>query len=135
MIPEYREIKKRSIASIFSSVPPNQYCMHKNHARKSCALPGMYFRILGRRRSIRIFFSPVSVDGFDEPRRRFSKAIVPLSGVCISREPMRVCFTKAASHMIPTTASHWSRRASITGSSGFTCSSRNNRFHATRFWF
>ena len=58
---------------MFSSVPPNQYCITKNQARKSWALPGIYFKILGNRR-IRIFFSPVSEDGFEEPLNFFNSA-------------------------------------------------------------
>ena len=113
---------------MFSSVPPNQYCITKNQARKSWALPGIYFKILGNRRNIRIFFSPVSEDGLEEPLNFFNSATAPLSGACISSEPMRVSFTKSASQTTPIIASHFSLLAFNNGKIGLIWSSRKRRF-------
>ena len=113
---------------MFSSVPPNQYCITKNQARKSWALPGIYFKILGNRRSIRIFFSPVSEDGFEEPLNFFNSATAPLSGACISSDPIRVSFTRSASQTTPIIASHFSLLAFNNGKIGLIWSSRKRRF-------
>ena len=104
---------------MFSSVPPSQYCITKNQALKSWALPGIYFNIFGNRRSMRIFFSPVSEDGFEEPLNFFNNASAPLSGACISSDPIRVSFTKSASHTTPIIASHSSRLAFSNGKIGW----------------
>ena len=49
--------------STLSSDPPSQYCIDRNQARMSCALPGMKRRMRGRRRSIAICFSPEAAAG------------------------------------------------------------------------
>ena len=111
--------------STFSSDEASQYCIVRNHARRSCALPGMNRRIFGNRLRSRIFFAPLSVDGFDDPRNRFRNDIVPEDGAPMSSVPIRVIFTIAASEMIPTMASHSGRRASKAGRMRRICSSRN----------
>ena len=120
--------KNRTIASMFSSDPPSQYCIDKNHARRSWDLPGINLRMRGRRRSIAIFFSPDCVDGLEDPRSFFIIFIAPEVGAIISRLPILVSFTIEASAIRLIIASQASRRASRWGRMRKTCSSRNNKF-------
>ena len=91
-------------------------------------MPGIYFNIFGNRRNIRIFFSPVSDDGFDDPLSLFSNAKAPLSGACISNAPMRVSLTSSASQTTPIMASQSSRLLFKIGKIGLIWSSRKRRF-------
>jgi hypothetical protein len=78
-------------------------------------------RILGRRRSMRICFSPavalaalsalLSAVSLALPRSFFSSAIRPLAGADMSNLPMRVSLLTSPALMAQTIASHWSRRA------------------------
>ena len=86
-----------------------------NQARKSWALPGIYFKIFGKRRSIRILLSPFCEDGLLDPRSLFNNAIVPEAGANISSAPIRVSLTIAASEITPAIASQPARRASRLG--------------------
>ena len=71
--------------------------MHKNHARKSWLLPGMNFRILGKRRKSAILSAPDELEGLEEPRSFFIRRIVPEAGAIMSSVPILVSLTIAAS--------------------------------------
>jgi hypothetical protein len=114
--------------SMLSSDPPSQYCIDRNQARMSWALPGMKRRIFGRRRSIAICFSPEEPEGDLLPRSFFRKAIAPDAGSDMSRSPILVSLTICGSEMMPTQASSWSRRAWMSGRIWVRCSSRKIRF-------
>ena len=85
--------------------------MVKNHARKSCALPGMNFRILGKRRKSFICFSPELAEGSLDPRSFFNSFIGPVAGFIMSNSPMRVSCTTSRAEMTLIIASQESRRA------------------------
>ena len=91
-------------------------------------MPGIYFNIFGNRRNIRIFFSPVSEDGFDDPLSFLSNASAPLSGAFISNEPMRVSLTNSASQTTQIIASQSSRLPFKSGKIGLIWSSKKRRF-------
>ncbi len=117
---------------MLSSDPPSQYCIDRNQARRSCDLPGMYFRIFGSRRSIDICFSPDEAEGALVPRSFFKSAIAPEAGCAMSRSPIRVSLTICGSAIMPTKASTWARAAVSSGRMAVMCSSMNNRFATIR---
>ena len=99
-----------SSRATLSSDPPSQYCIDRNQARRSCALPGMKRRICGSRRSIFIWLSP------DEVRLRLGLQLLqdrhaPDAGLPMSRSPICVRFTISVSAITPTIASQCGRRA------------------------
>ena len=94
------------MASTLSSDPPSQYCIVRNHARRSWLLPGIKRRIFGKRRNSAILSAPFELDGLEEPRNFFISFMAPDCGAVISRTPMRVRRTTEASAIIPIMASH-----------------------------
>ena len=99
---------------MFSSDPPSQYCIDKNHARKSWDFPGIRRRILGKRRNIFIWPAP-ELPPFFAGFSFFNRAIAPVAGRDMSRSPILVNCTISWSAMIPTIASQVSRRAFRSG--------------------
>jgi hypothetical protein len=124
-------MRKRTICSTLSSDPPSQYCIVRNQARRSCALPGMKRRIFGRRRSIFICFSPDWAEGSFEPRSFFRSFMGPEAGFIMSRSPIFVSETTSFAEMTPIIASQRSRRAFSSGRIAWMCSSMNKRFATT----
>ena len=111
---------------MLSSEPPSQYCIDKNHARRSWLLPGMKRRIFGMRRSIDIWRSPdvaeVPFFGFNF----LSSAISGDAGLDISRSPILVSLVTWLSAIRQTIASTRARAAVRSGRMAFTCSSMNS---------
>ena len=105
--------------------------MVKNHARRSCALPGMNLSMRGRRRRSFICFSPDALEGLLDPRNFFSRRTAADEGLDMSRSPILVSFTIWPSATIPTKASTVSWARCNSGKIAAMCSSRNNRLHMT----
>ena len=121
------------IASTLSSEPASQYCMHRNQARRSCALPGMKRRMRGSRRSIAICDWPL---GEPPGVRRAAQLLHQRHRAGRGRGHVEAGRAGSASpprraEMQQTIASQASRRACEVGQDRRMCSSRNSMVATT----